>query len=148
VDQVLQALSSARRRQILGLVRWRERSAGEIHRALGGVTFGAVSQHLGQLEQAGLVSARREGRSRIYAARPRALVPLRRWLDELWWDGLARLKALAEHEEEAPAHARGGEPGGGRAAGGTARGHGPRRARRGHREDRRPIRPASRRRAR
>ena len=48
----------------------RERSAGDIHRALGDLTFGAVSQHLGILERAGLVTARRDGRSRLYQARP------------------------------------------------------------------------------
>lgn len=99
MEAVLQALMAERRREILGLVRRRERSAGEIHRALGRVTFGAVSQHLGQLERAGLVRARREGRSRLYAARPEALAPLRAWLDGLWQDGLERLRLLAEAEE-------------------------------------------------
>jgi DNA-binding transcriptional ArsR family regulator len=101
VDTVLQALLAPRRREILGLLRRRERSAGEIHRALGGLTFGAVSQHLGLLEQSGLVRARREGRSRIYAARPEALAPLREWLDLLWQEGLAQLQRLAEAEERA-----------------------------------------------
>jgi DNA-binding transcriptional ArsR family regulator len=98
VDQVLQALTAPRRREILRLLRRRERSAGEIHRALGSVTFGAVSQHLGVLEQAGLVSARRAGRSRFYAARREGLRPLREWLDEMWTDALDRLKQLAETE--------------------------------------------------
>ena len=98
MDQLLQALSAPRRREILGLVRGGERSAGEIHRALGDVTFGAVSQHLGVLEQAGLVSARREGRGRFYAARVEALLPLVDWLDEMWDEALGRLKALAECE--------------------------------------------------
>jgi len=96
---LLQALGAPRRREILRMLRRRERSAGEIHRALGGVTFGAVSQHLGVLEQAGLVRARREGRSRIYAARREGLRPLREWLDEMWTVGLERLKELAEAEE-------------------------------------------------
>jgi DNA-binding transcriptional ArsR family regulator len=109
VELVLQALAAPRRREILRLLRRCERSAGEIHRALGDVTFGAVSQHLGVLEQAGLVSARREGRSRYYAARNEGLQPLREWLDEMWRDGLGRLKALAEAEErgERPERARG-----------------------------------------
>ena len=72
---------------------WRERSAGEIHRALGDVTFGAVSQHLGVLERAGLVSVRREGRRRLYQARPEGLVPLRRWLESMWDEASAPLKA-------------------------------------------------------
>jgi DNA-binding transcriptional ArsR family regulator len=99
MDAVLLALGASRRRDILGLVRGRERSAGDIHRALADVTFGAVSQHLGVLERAGLVSARREGRSRLYRARPEGLGPLREWLDSMWDEALAALKARAEAEE-------------------------------------------------
>src|SRR5262245_28350195 len=99
MDAVLHALAAPRRREILGLLRRRERSAGEIHRALGAVTFGAVSQHLAVLEHAGLVSARRAGRSRFYASRDEGLRPLREWLDEMWSDALDRLKDAAEAEE-------------------------------------------------
>ena len=38
----LDVLASARRREILRLVWRREHAAGDIHRALGDVTFGAV----------------------------------------------------------------------------------------------------------
>jgi DNA-binding transcriptional ArsR family regulator len=107
MDQLLQALATPRRRDILKLVRRRERSAGEIHRALGELTFGAVSQHLGVLEAAGLVSVRREGRRRIYAARFEGLRPLREWMDAMWDDALARLARLAEAEESAARPARG-----------------------------------------
>ena len=63
------------------------------------MTFGAVSQHLAVLEHAGLVSARREGRSRFYATRNEGLQPLREWLDEMWSEALDRLKDAAEAEE-------------------------------------------------
>jgi len=102
MDTVLLALGATRRRDILRIVRCRERSAGDIHRALGGVTFGAVSQHLGVLERAGLVTARRDGRSRLYQARPEGLEPLQQWIESMWDEALASLKALAE-AEEAPA---------------------------------------------
>lgn len=114
VDTLLHAVQAPRRREILQLLRAGERAAGEIHRALAGVTFGAVSQHLGVLEQAGLVSGRREGRSRLYALRQEGLLPLRAWLDAMWGDALSRLSDMAAAEE-----------GGGR----PARGH-PRRSRR------------------
>ena len=100
MEMVLQALAAPRRREILRFLRRRERSAGEIHRALGDVTFGAVSQHLSVLEHAGLVSARREGRSRFYCTRDEGLQPLREWLDEMWGDALDRLRDAAEAEEE------------------------------------------------
>src|SRR5512141_1951498 len=99
MDDLFRALGASRRREILALVRRRERSAGEIHRSLGDVTFGAVAQHLGVLERSGLVRARREGRRRFYQARPEGLEPLRRWLESRWDDALASLKQLAEAEE-------------------------------------------------
>lgn len=128
MDDLLRTLGAPRRREILALVRRRERSAGEIHRALGDVTFGAVSQHLGVLERSGLVSARRDGRRRLYQARPEGLAPLKRWLDSMWDDALASLKRLAEDEETEPRRT-GGRPG---SAGGE------RRRRRGHDRGRRP----------
>jgi len=94
----LEMVAAPRRREILRIVWREERSAGEIHRAMPGVTFGAVSQQLRLLLTAGLVSARREGRHRYYLARPDQLGELRGWLEAQWDDGLARLKALAEME--------------------------------------------------
>jgi DNA-binding transcriptional ArsR family regulator len=109
VDTLLQAIQAPRRREILRLLRGRERSAGEIHRALRDVTFGAVSQHLGVLEHAGLVSARREGRRRFYAVRREGLLPLRAWLDEMWGEALSRLSELAAAEERGRRRGRGQE---------------------------------------
>jgi DNA-binding transcriptional ArsR family regulator len=114
MDAVLHALAPPRRRAILRLVRHRERSAGAIHRALGDLTFGAVSQHLGVLVRAGLVSVRRDGRSRLYAAKPAGLAPLRHWLESMWDEGLGRLKAQAEAEQAGAAGTRRGGRGRGR----------------------------------
>jgi DNA-binding transcriptional ArsR family regulator len=99
VEPILHALATPRRREILRLLWERDRPAGEIHRALGDVTFGAVSQHLRVLERSGLVHQRREGRSRIYRARKDELGPLRAWLEAMWDDALYRLKLHAELEE-------------------------------------------------
>jgi DNA-binding transcriptional ArsR family regulator len=59
----LRAVSEPRRQQILRLVWDRERPAGDIAASFD-VTFGAVSQHLRVLHDAGLVSVRRDGRRR------------------------------------------------------------------------------------
>lgn len=99
MDPVLSALGTPRRREILRLVWREERSAGEIHRALADVTFGAVSQHLRVLEAAGLVAGRRDGRHRFYQARPDQLGPLCAWLESMWDDALYRLALHAELEE-------------------------------------------------
>ena len=99
MDVVIAALSTPRRREILRLVWREERSAGDIHRALPDVTFGAVSQHLKVLEAAGLVGRRHDGRQRFYRARPERLGPFREWLESTWDSALYRLKLRAELEE-------------------------------------------------
>ena len=99
MQAVLKALDSPRRREILRLCWTKERAAGQIHRDLGDVTFGAVSQHLRVLAEAGLVQARREGRNSFYRADQDALGPLRAWLESMWSASLYRLKVRAELEE-------------------------------------------------
>ena len=96
---VLAAVASPRRREILRLVWKQELSAGDIHRAMPDVTFGAVSLQLKTLLDAGLVEARAESRSRLYRARPEALGPIGEMLERTWNDALARLAVQAELEE-------------------------------------------------
>ncbi len=95
----LTALSSPRRREILRLVWAGEREAGAIHRAMPDVTFGAVSQHLKALLDAGLVDQRRAGRSRLYQARRDALGSIGQALETMWNDALWRLTLHAELAE-------------------------------------------------
>jgi DNA-binding transcriptional ArsR family regulator len=96
---VLHAVAAPRRREILRLVWNAEKSAGDIHRELGDVTFGAVSQHLRVLDAAGLLDRRAAGKQRFYRARKASLGPLRASLESMWTDGLARLQLLAEVDE-------------------------------------------------
>ncbi len=98
-NAVLSALASPRRREILRLVWAAERCAGDIHRAMSDVTFGAVSLQLRTLARAGLVEARAESRQRFYRARPDALGPAAEVLESMWSDALARLKLQAELDE-------------------------------------------------
>lgn len=95
----LEALGTPRRREILRIVWENERSAGAIRVELPDVTFGAVSQHLRVLRDAGLVACRVEGRKRFYRARRRAVGPLGGALEAHWADALYRLKLLAELEK-------------------------------------------------
>jgi DNA-binding transcriptional ArsR family regulator len=95
---VLAALASVRRQEILRLT-WREElAAGDIHRALGDVTGGAVSLHLRTLVQAGLLDARVDGRYRRYRANRKACGPMAAMLERMWSDSLWNLKLLAELE--------------------------------------------------
>jgi DNA-binding transcriptional ArsR family regulator len=98
VDAALRAIATPRRRDILDLVRTRERSSGDIA-AHFDVSRPAISQHLGVLEDAGLVSVRRDGNHRWYRARPEGLAELRDYLEGFWTTHLANLKDAAEEEE-------------------------------------------------
>jgi DNA-binding transcriptional ArsR family regulator len=106
VQAALDALAEPRRREILALVRDRELAAGEIA-ANFDVTRSAISQHVGVLKQAGLVTERREGTRRLFRARPEGLADLRSFLDEFWSDRLDVLTREAESEERRRKHDRG-----------------------------------------
>ena len=62
----------------------------------GEVTRSAISQHLGVLKAAGLVTERREGTKRLYRARQDEMRKLRDFIDEYWTSGLERLRDVAE----------------------------------------------------
>jgi len=96
---VLAAVASPRRQEILRLVWTDELSAGDIHRAMPDVSFGAVSLQLKTLADAGLVDTRPEGRHRYYKARRQALRPVAALLEQTWNDALWRLKLAAELEQ-------------------------------------------------
>jgi DNA-binding transcriptional ArsR family regulator len=98
MEATLKAIAAPRRREILSLVRHDELPAGAIA-AHFDVTRPAVSQHLGVLREAGLVTERREGTRRLYRARPEGLAPLRSFLEDFWDPRLDALKHEAEREE-------------------------------------------------
>ena len=96
--QALAAMASPRRLEILRLIWQAERSAGDIHRTMSDVTFGAVSLQLRTLVDAGLAEVRADGRRRFYRARREALGDLGAALERMWEDALWRLKLQAELE--------------------------------------------------
>lgn len=95
----LQVVAEPRRREILRLVWDDELAAGDIAGRFD-ISFGAVSQHLAVLRNAGFVSVRRDGRLRFYRADLEALGPLRPVLERMWGASLDRLEALIEEEEQ------------------------------------------------
>ena len=95
MDAALKALAEPRRREILRLVWSQERPATEIADHFE-VTRSAISQHLGVLKAAGLVSERRDGTRRLYVARHDEMQKLRDFLDDYWTSGLERLRDVAE----------------------------------------------------
>lgn len=100
-DAVLRALADPHRRQILRLVQQQELPAGQIAASFS-LTQQAISQHLGVLRQAGLVTERREGTRRLYALDRQALEPVRDLLSEFWPDALGRLKQAVETAHPRP----------------------------------------------
>jgi DNA-binding transcriptional ArsR family regulator len=93
------AISEPARRQILELLRERERPVGDLVEHLQ-LSQPGVSKHLRVLREAGLVRVRRDGKRRWYGLRAEPLAELDAWLApyrELW---AGRLDALEQHLDE------------------------------------------------
>src|SRR3954462_9140224 len=89
----LAALADPLRRQLVGLLAGGELAAGELADRFP-VSRPAISRHLRVLREAGLVTARTDGRRRLYALEPRPLREIDEWLEpyrNLW---AQRLDAL------------------------------------------------------
>jgi len=99
MDESLRAVADPTRRAILRLVRDRELPAGEIATHFPSISRPAVSQHLRVLTDAGLVDVRPDGNRRLYLLRREGLRDAAAFMDEMWSDKLAHLKAVAEREE-------------------------------------------------
>ena len=59
-----------------------------------------MSQHLRVLEEAGLVTHRRNGTRHLYELDSSGVGVLRDWVDGFWTEALARFKAVAETKGE------------------------------------------------
>lgn len=98
MQDALSALANPRRREIVRMVWAHERSAGEIAAAFD-VSWPAISQNLRILREAGLISERRAGTSRLYRADREILRPLEPFLRRMWTHKTDRLRLMAEAEE-------------------------------------------------
>lgn len=99
--KVFQAISDVTRRRILELLREGDRPVQELVDEVD-VSFGAVSQHLKTLREAGLVSRRKEGRRRIYRLHAEALKPVHDWTAvyaRAWRGRFSRLRVRLEGGE-------------------------------------------------
>src|SRR6266498_5074444 len=99
--EVFRALADANRRTLLDRLFGHDGQAlGELETALPGMTRFGVMKHLRVLEQANLVTTRRDGRRKLHFLNP---VPIRlihdRWISkyaEPWVGGIANLKRHLE----------------------------------------------------
>jgi DNA-binding transcriptional ArsR family regulator len=98
VDSAFRALADPTRRRIIELVALRGLTAGDIARHFH-TTRPAVSQHLTVLRKAGLLTERREGRTRIYQTNQETVSEVVQHLQSFWSGRLQELKLQAEREE-------------------------------------------------
>jgi DNA-binding transcriptional ArsR family regulator len=94
-DDVFQAIASPVRRTLLDKLSNREQTVRSLAESFN-LSLPAVSQQLAILKRAGLVTARRAGRWRVYRLNADPLRAVGRWLDAYQRFWTARLKALGE----------------------------------------------------
>jgi DNA-binding transcriptional ArsR family regulator len=89
----LEAVADPTRRRIVEMLARRDRTVGEIVEKFD-MSAPAISQHLKVLREAGLVTSRVEGQSRIQSLNPNGLHEINAWLiaTMTYWNG--RLDAL------------------------------------------------------
>ena len=95
-NDVFHAIAHPARRAILVTLKDGERAASELAQPFQ-MTFAAISQHLHILEEAELVSVRRDGRQRLYKLHPEPLQDVVSWSNEFAVYFGQRLDALGEY---------------------------------------------------
>jgi DNA-binding transcriptional ArsR family regulator len=106
--QSLLAIADPTRRRIVELLAVRERTAGELVDEFE-LSAPAISQHLKVLREAGLVTVRPEGQSRVQALNPAGFGDLEAWLEKtrsVWSRRLDALERELRAEDEASEHPR------------------------------------------
>jgi DNA-binding transcriptional ArsR family regulator len=93
---VFDAIAHPARRAILLALKTGEQAASDLAAPFD-MTFPAISQHLRLLEDAALVSVRREGRRRLYRLEPKPLANVAGWVEEFSAFFDQRLDALGEY---------------------------------------------------
>jgi DNA-binding transcriptional ArsR family regulator len=108
--QSLAAIADPTRRRIVELLAERDRTTGELVAEFD-VSAPAISQHLNVLREAGLVTTRAEGQTRVQSLNPAGLDELGAWLEKTraFWsrrlDALEReLRAEDAKAEKLPSH--------------------------------------------
>jgi len=97
----LDALGEPTRRAIFELLTREEQAVGELATHFP-ISRPAVSQHLRVLVDAGLLTVRRDGSRRLYAADPDGIALLRASVEQFWRDALVAFKDVAEQPPAEP----------------------------------------------
>jgi len=103
--QSLAAIADPTRRRIVELLAQGDRTAGDLVKEFD-VSAPAISQHLNALREAGLVTTRAEGQTRIQTLNPDGLDELEAWLNRtriIWSQRLDALERELRAEDTAEA---------------------------------------------
>jgi len=92
------AVADDSRRQVLQLLKDRERTPSEIATHFD-FTLPALSTHLKVLRDAGLVSERKKGQNRYYSVNRKQMSEMMWFFDQFWDDRLSSLKEYVENKE-------------------------------------------------
>jgi DNA-binding transcriptional ArsR family regulator len=98
----LAAIADPTRRRIVELLAERDRTAGELVEEFD-LSAPAISQHLNVLREAGLVTTRAQGQSRIQSLNPAGLDELGSWLErtrDFWSQRLDALERELKADDE------------------------------------------------
>ena len=98
-EATLAALSDPTRRLVFERILASPRPVAAIAEGLP-VSRPAVSQHIKVLKEAGLITERRNGTRRLYAANPQALGELRAAIEAMWHEALGNVAAALDEERE------------------------------------------------
>jgi DNA-binding transcriptional ArsR family regulator len=102
LDATFRALADPTRRGMLASLALGEKSIGELAEPYE-MTFAGASKHVKVLEDAGLISRRRQGRAHLIRIEAKPLEEAERWLRqwEKFWSGrLDRLEALIQRDKK------------------------------------------------
>jgi DNA-binding transcriptional ArsR family regulator len=100
-DLVFRAIADPTRREILGLLRARQLTVGEIAQNFS-MSRPAISKHLRLLRSAGLVASRRQGTASRCSLNARPLRTVNHWLRDyevFWAETMQQLKSYVEKNQ-------------------------------------------------
>jgi DNA-binding transcriptional ArsR family regulator len=102
LDATFHALADPTRRGMLANLALGEKSIGELAEPFA-MSFAGASKHVKVLEDAGLISRRKAGRTHLISIEARPLEEAERWLrqwEKFWVSRLDRLEALIERDKK------------------------------------------------
>jgi len=106
LDVTFHALSDPTRRGMLASLALGEKSIGELAEPFA-MTFAGASKHVKVLEDAGLITRRKAGRTHVITIDAKPLEEAERWLrqwEKFWNVRLDRLEALIERDKKENNH--------------------------------------------